>query len=406
MAGAVPTLYWFDRWDDRLGILRVAGTLVHSEELGGEDVLDFSSPDVPAKGDRILWRDGGTWREHVVVRTEEPAQGPCRVHAESSLCEMLRDFIEERSVSGKTASEALGLVLAPTRWAVGTVEPEGKESCLLYHTNCLAALRRVAEVWGGEIVARIGVAGERVSSRTVDLVGRTGSWRGLRLEYGRNVAGIGRTVLDDEVFTALYGFGAGLPYTDEEGNYKAGYRRKLTFGDVNDGLDYVADEAAREMWGRWDAGRKAKAHAFGQVTFPECTDSTRLLALTRRALAEACQPKVTYDVDALALGPDVAGLGDDVAVIDTSREPEWRLRARVVRRVREFGDAVTCRLEVGTVAPADYRTLSTVAADVVALADDVSSMDGQLSATATTTYVRTNVSQQIDELDRLEDESF
>ena len=33
MAGAVPTLWWFDRFDDRSGILPVVGELVHTEEL-------------------------------------------------------------------------------------------------------------------------------------------------------------------------------------------------------------------------------------------------------------------------------------------------------------------------------------------------------------------------------------
>lgn len=33
MAGAVPVLWWFDRFDERIGILPVAGELVHTEEL-------------------------------------------------------------------------------------------------------------------------------------------------------------------------------------------------------------------------------------------------------------------------------------------------------------------------------------------------------------------------------------
>ncbi|MBR3225942.1 MAG: hypothetical protein IKF78_11540, partial [Atopobiaceae bacterium] len=97
-------------------------------------------------------------------------------------------------------------------------------------------------------------------------------------------------MLEQDVYTALYGFGAGLPFTDEDGNYKAGYRRKLTFGDINGGLNYVADENAKQVWGRWDADRTAKVHSFGQVTFSEVTEPERLLALTRRALAEASQP--------------------------------------------------------------------------------------------------------------------
>ncbi|MBQ3339668.1 MAG: hypothetical protein IJG82_08810 [Atopobiaceae bacterium] len=95
MAGAVPTLFRFTRWDDRIGTLSVVGGLVHTEELNGEDTIEFQSWEVPAKGDRLLWLDGETWREHVVVRTEEPMSGPCSIYAESSLCEMLDDFVEE-----------------------------------------------------------------------------------------------------------------------------------------------------------------------------------------------------------------------------------------------------------------------------------------------------------------------
>lgn len=54
MASMVPTLYWFDRWDERIGLLRVVGELVHTEELNGEDTLEFCSYEVPAKGDRLL----------------------------------------------------------------------------------------------------------------------------------------------------------------------------------------------------------------------------------------------------------------------------------------------------------------------------------------------------------------
>lgn len=54
MAGAVPVLYRFDRWDERIGMLRVTGDLVHTEELNGEDTLEFSSDEVPDKGDRLL----------------------------------------------------------------------------------------------------------------------------------------------------------------------------------------------------------------------------------------------------------------------------------------------------------------------------------------------------------------
>lgn len=406
MASMVPTLYWFDRWDERIGLLRVVGELVHTEELNGEDTLEFCSYEVPAKGDRLPWLDGETWREHVVVRTEEPLEGLCSVYAESSLCEMLDDFIEEAQLVSRTALQALTAVLAPTRWSISYYASLGTAGALIYHQNALWALRRIAEVWGGEVTPIITVANGRVASRSIRLDEERGEWRGLRFTYGKNMAGCTRTVLEQDVYTTLYGFGAGLPFTDEDGNYKAGYQRKLTFGNINGGLNYVADESAKLVWGRWSADRTARVHSFGQVTFSDVTEPERLIVLTRRALAETTQPKVSYEIDVTALDGDDADLGDTVAVIDTSRDPEWRLTARIVRRVRTFGETVVARVTVGTVQKADYEQVSALAADVATLQNDVVGIDGNLTSAASTERVNKTVTEAIDDLDELGDLDF
>ena len=366
-----PTLYLFDRFDGRLGILPAVGAVTHTEEIGGEDTIEFDCLVAPEKGERLLWRDptDGVWREHVVVRTDEPLGAPAHVYAESSLCELLGDFVEEAQLVGKTAPEALAAALAPTRWDVGEVGvPAYEHGCLLYHVNALAALRRVEEVWGGEAEAVISVAGGRVSARTVNLHARRGTWRGARFSYGKTLAACTRTVLEDEVFTALYGYGKGLPIYDETGAPTGGFTRRLTFGSVNGGANWVGDEAARLVWGRPD-GAGGKAHRFGHVIFPDCDDPYLLRSLTIRALASACEPSVSYEVDVAAVeGGAGVRLGDDVAVVDSSRSPEWHLRARCVRRVRELGEgAPAVRLTLGTV----ERTTWAASADVAARVAEV-----------------------------------
>ena len=328
------------------------------------------------------------------------------VYAESSLCELLDDFIEEQHLVSRTARQALAVVLAPTRWTVASCDVTGTAGCVLYHVNALWALRRVAEVWDGEVEPVITVADGRVASRSIRFRQRLGSWRGLRFTYGKNMAGCTRTVLEQDVYTALYGFGAGLPVTDEDGRYTGGYRKKLTFGEVNGGVNWVGDEDARLVWGRWNADRTAKVHSFGQVTFSECDDPARLLALTRKALVDAVQPKVSYEIDVAALDGSECGLGDEVAVIDSSRTPEWRLKARVVKRLRTFGDAVICRVTIGTMQQVDYAVTSSLAADVAALQNDVAGIDGNLSVATSTVYVQETVTEAIDELDELADLDF
>ncbi len=371
---SAPTLYLYDRFDERLGILPTLGAVVHTEELGGEDTIEFDCVAAPEKGSRLLWRDpdDDIWREHVVVRTDEPLGGPAHVYAEWALSELLRDFVEEAQLVARTGEQALAAVLANTRWELGSVGVgDVKRGTLIYHMNALAALRRVEEVWGGELEASVEVADGRVSRRVVSLPKRRGGWRGLRFTYGKNMAGCTRTVMEDEVFTALYGFGKGLPVLDESGAATGGFTRRLTFGEVNGGVNWVGDDSAREEWGRWDASRSAKVHSFGQVTFADCEVPAELLALTRAALKDAVVPKVSYEISAALLaGSAIPVLGDDVAVIDTSRTPAWHLTARVVTRRRELtGLGSRCTLTLGTVQRSAARAVAEVTAQVVTVAE-------------------------------------
>lgn len=101
-----------------------------------------------------------------------------------------------------------------------------------------------------------------------------------------------------------------------------------------------------------------------------------------------------------------AELGDTVAVIDTSRDPEWRLTARIVKRVRTFGETVTCRMTVGTVQKADYEQVSALVADVATLQNDVVGIDGNLTSAASTEKVTEIVTEAIDDLDELGELDF
>ena len=382
---AMPTLWRFDRFDGPLGTLPVLGAIAHVEEIGGEDTLEFDCLAAPDKGDRLVWldADGEVWREHVVVRTDEPLGRPAHVYAEASICECLKDFIVEAQLVQKTAEQAMAAALAPTRWSLGAVGVgDAKRGCLLYHMNALAALRRIEEVWGGEIECAIAVDGRRVVSREVSLVERRGCWRGARFAYGKNMVGCTRRVLEGEVFTALYGFGKGLPVYDDDGVATGGFTRRLTFGSVNNDVNWVGDEAARLEWGRWNADRTEKVHAFGDVVFPNCEDPAELLRLTRSALVEASKPKVSYEVEAAMLEGGVpVRLGDDVAVVDLSRSPEWRFKARVMRRERELGHgAGTCRVVLGAVERAAWAVAADTAARVAAVEETAAAASDSVAA--------------------------
>lgn len=92
------------------------------------------------------------------------------------------------------------------------------------------------------------------------------------------------------------------------------------------------------------------------------------LVAYQRAVCAACDAFAEFGE---GLDGGECDLGDTVAVIDSSRSPEWRMKARVVKRVRTFGAAVICRVTIGTVQQVDYAVASSLAADVAALQDDV-----------------------------------
>ena len=150
------------------------------------------------------------------------------------------------------------------------------------------------------------------------------------------------------------------------------------------------------LYGRWNADRTEKQHFFGQVTFSDCDSKYELLYLTRRALQAAKDPQVSYEVDVAALDGADAGLGDTVSVVDTSRTPEWRFKARIVKRVRTFSDCVLSRVTIGKVQRTAYSSVSTLSNDVAALANDVVGIDGQLSAAASTENIAASVEGAVD----------
>jgi hypothetical protein len=146
-----------------------------------------------------------------------------------------------------------------------------------------AAINAVAETWGGEVRTEISVGTAGVSRRRVSVVSRIGGNGYKRFEYKKDLISIRRKVESDDVVTALYGYGSGLAATDESGEETGGFTRKITFGEVNGGMNYVADNEALLLWGRPDGTLLpgGLAHVFGEVEYDELDLSLRLRAVVR-----------------------------------------------------------------------------------------------------------------------------
>lgn len=335
----------FDREEILQGTLKDIVDIKHPEEINGENVLEITTFDNQEikKGYRIVYKDiYGYWHEFIIKGIEEIREDKGiekQLFCESSIYETLGDFIEDKRPEGP-ASHALSVALEPTRWEVGQVDDLGTNKTNFYRCSAKEAIVKVAETWKGEIRTRVIVSGNRITRRYVDLLHRRGNDLGKRFTYTKDLESIAKTIHRGDVITALYGYGKGEEIEDEEGEATGGFGRRIDFAEVNNGIPYVVNEEARQIWGR-NNNDGTKSHVFDKVEFDDCEDKEELLQLTKDKLKELSQPLITYeakviDLKAFGFEHEEVELGDTVVVVDKEFEPELRVKARVVKITRDL----------------------------------------------------------------------
>lgn len=329
-----------DRFENFKGPIKTMFSCVDTREVNGENALTIVCLAHLEKGDRIVWQDlKGRWRENIVdgVTEERARAGIVYTYycPTSAQVELSGDYLEDKRPLDTTANVAMSSALSTSRWTVGTVANLGQNGTNFYHTNAWQAIHDVADTWGGELEFEMAVSGTKITARRVNLRERVGGDTGKRFTYTKDLVSVKCEVDEGNVCTALYGYGKAPEHTDEDGNLTGGYERKLTFGEVNGGQNWVGDADALERWGRPD-GKGGKAHVFGEVEFEDCEDQSELLKLTKEELATRCAPTVSYEVDAVSLarageGFEGADEGDTVLVIDKVYDPPLRVQARITK---------------------------------------------------------------------------
>lgn len=337
-------LWACDRWEAYKGPIKTLFECEDTREVNGENALSITTLARLDKGDRLVWCDlKGRWHENIVDGVEEERASAGILYTyycpTSAQIELLGDYLEDKRPYDVSAYAALASALSSSRWQVGTVADLGQAGTNFYHTNAWAAIHDVADTWGGELSFEIQVSGTKVTARRVCMAKQVGEDNGKRFTYAKDLVSVKRSVDEGNVCTALYGYGKSLQTADEDGNLTGGYDRKLTFGDVNGGQNWVGSADALARWGRPD-GKGGKAHVFGDVEFSDCEDAAELKKLTEAQLAQSCVPTVSYTVDATALarageGFEGADEGDLVTVVDKVYDPPLRVRTRITKVVED-----------------------------------------------------------------------
>lgn len=334
----------FNRWGDNLGRLTVSAA-THTDALDGTDELNITCAEDLVKGDRIVWIDlQGTCHEHIVdaidrVHDDDGAPETQAVCI-NSVNETWDDWLDDKRPSGSVAV-ALASILEDTRWEVGTCDQGGSASRTFYHESVREGLAGIIETWGGELETLVVHDGTSIVSRRVGVRAKRGNQSSAkRFTWTKDLVSVKRSVASDNPKTRVYGYGKGVE-TDS-----GGYGRRLTFGDINGGKDYVEDAEATAVWGHPD-GEGGILPSVASYVNEQCDDAAQLLQETQDYLEQVREPKVTYTasvIDLYAFGRswEGVGVGDDVAIIDKGFSAEGvRLHGRVSQIERDLltGDA-------------------------------------------------------------------
>lgn len=331
----------YSRHDAYVGTIgaRQLLSFIWTDCLNGEDTVDITTTYPLKEGYRLVWQDlNGEPHEHVCQDPKGASAAGLPIYSDTalnSICELFGDYIEDKRPYGYSFQRALEVCLEPTRWEVGTVDQPGTVSggLTFYHTDCRSALNSILEC-GGELQTSITVGADGVTHRRVSILKHRGEANGhRRFSYGKDINSITRTEHWGAI-TACYGYGKGVE-TDS-----GGYGRKLTFGEINNGKDYVEDAEAIKLYGRPD-GKGGLKHVFGKYENSSCEDAHQLKDETQDYLDQHKTPGVTYEadvVDLVAMGRpwEGVGVGDDTQMVDSSFEPTLRCQGRVTKLVSDL----------------------------------------------------------------------
>lgn len=334
----------FDRWGENMGRLAYTAA-THTEALDGTDELKITCSRELSKGQRVVWVDRqGNAHEHLVDEVSQVHDDGGKTYCEAvcinSIAELLDDYIEDKRPSGGVA-EALASILGGTRWEVGTCDLKASASHTFYHTSVREGLTDLIATWGGELETRIETDGVKVTHRRIGVRASRGDQQSpKRFTWTKDIVDIKRTVGSANPKTRIYGYGKGVE-TDA-----GGYGRRLTFGDINGGKDYVEDSEATKIWGHPD-GSGGILPAVDTYVNEQCEDAAQLLKEAQDYLDTVKEPTVSYEANVLdlyAYGRTWEGvaLGDCVAIIDKQfAESGIRLKGRVSQIERDLVTAET-----------------------------------------------------------------
>ncbi|MEC1621080.1 phage tail spike protein [Bacillus mojavensis] len=333
-------------------------------------VADASHPDARYlfEENQVVFRDkDGILRLFVIKElddTDENSEVNTLVTCEAAMMELTETFVKDFRPTDKTAQYVLDNVLARSRWVAEVSAELGTNSNTFYKKTALECIAEVINIWGGELQDSVEFDGNKITKRIIKILPRRGKDSGKRFEIDKDTENIKRTVISYPL-TALWGYGASIASTDEDGEETGGYSRFIDFaevewkkskGDPVDkplGQEWVGDPDLLKRLGRLKNGELI--HREGQYNNEDIPDPVELLKATyNHLITTASKTEVNYELSVQLL-QNVPGyehehveLGDTTIAIDRNFAIPIETSQRIISMEYDITDPDnTCVVEIG-----------------------------------------------------------
>ena len=304
-------------------VLENAYDIIVTGEVNGADILEFKLPYLDAKrtsldNEKSIQIVNDIYRIRTVTDDKNNNEATTSVYAESVFYDLaFSEEIQPMTFSNSFPGEPLRYALRGTDWLAGTVNITARRTWQLQEKNALASLRKIQEIYGGDLVFDN-------PNRLVHLLTFSGKESGALFAYRKNLTGIQRVTDTRGLVTRLYARGT-------EG---------LTFALINGGKPYVED---------FTYCSEVRVSSLDLSNFSNPYD---MLEFTKMRLAEYAIPRVSYVLSAMDLSV-LTGyeherweLGDIVMVDD--RDLNLKIKTRIVRRQYNLQEPWKTVLELST----------------------------------------------------------
>ena len=323
------------------------------EEMSVNATFPYNPEKVIERGQRIAFRDPATDVLQVFeirsVSTYEPDAYQQITAEHIAISELQDEHIDHGEITSKTASQALSAVLTGTLWSVGTNTASGTQSADISRGSVWQAVCTIKQNWNVYITPRVVISSAGViTGRYLDIAPAGGTWNGLRLSIRKNMYDPVVTYNDEDVLTALYGYGGTVEVSNSGSDDT---EAELTFADQvwtatsehpakPSGQTYLEWPEKTALYGRNGRPR------FGYYQNANIKDPAVLLQKTWEALKRTCDPKIS-----------ISGTCADLHRLGYADEP-LTLHAMALVEVEETGESFykeVIRLDVDLVDPDGSR---------------------------------------------------